>query len=127
MNTPCKRTARFLRAIYFIEAFLVLRESEDDETPQRTFFVSEEAHREPAESVVYFLSSGCMSQFIDIVSKTTPLLAGRVAENVSDGTSNRCPNPKTRSEEHTSELQSRGHLVCRLLLEKKKDDDPRLA
>src|SRR5690625_1636502 len=36
-------------------------------------------------------------------------------------------NPKTgrihtrlRSEEHTSELQSRGHLVCRLLLEKKK-------
>src|SRR5439155_4878322 len=29
----------------------------------------------------------------------------------------RLPN---RSEEHTSELQSRGHLVCRLLLEKKK-------
>src|SRR5690625_7050286 len=27
---------------------------------------------------------------------------------------------KMRSEEHTSELQSRGHLVCRLLLEKKK-------
>src|SRR5256884_3335202 len=27
-----------------------------------------------------------------------------------------------RSEEHTSELQSRLHLVCRLLLEKKKDD-----
>src|SRR2546429_6560272 len=28
--------------------------------------------------------------------------------------------PETRSEEHTSELQSRLHLVCRLLLEKKK-------
>src|SRR5690625_3445257 len=28
-----------------------------------------------------------------------------------------------RSEEHTSELQSRGHLVCRLLLEKKKKED----
>src|SRR5690625_5350400 len=28
-----------------------------------------------------------------------------------------------RSEEHTSELQSRGHLVCRLLLEKKKKTD----
>src|SRR5437870_8262486 len=27
---------------------------------------------------------------------------------------------RARSEEHTSELQSRGHLVCRLLLEKKK-------
>src|SRR2546422_11041118 len=29
-------------------------------------------------------------------------------------------SPKPRSEEHTSELQSRLHLVCRLLLEKKK-------
>src|SRR5690625_5499894 len=28
-----------------------------------------------------------------------------------------------RSEEHTSELQSRGHLVCRLLLEKKKQTE----
>src|SRR5690348_18042041 len=28
--------------------------------------------------------------------------------------------PRTRSEEHTSELQSPVHLVCRLLLEKKK-------
>src|SRR2546422_11565900 len=31
----------------------------------------------------------------------------------------------TRSEEHTSELQSRLHLVCRLLLEKKKNKDIR--
>src|SRR2546422_1239765 len=30
-----------------------------------------------------------------------------------------------RSEEHTSELQSRLHLVCRLLLEKKKNKDTR--
>src|SRR5690625_5527847 len=29
------------------------------------------------------------------------------------------PAPAERSEEHTSELQSRGHIVCRLLLEKK--------
>src|SRR5207253_8622561 len=29
----------------------------------------------------------------------------------------------SRSEEHTSELQSRGHLVCRLLLEKKKTNN----
>src|SRR5258708_10652523 len=33
----------------------------------------------------------------------------------------RCP---MRSEEHTSELQSPDHLVCRLLLEKKKNDTP---
>src|SRR3712207_8935279 len=31
----------------------------------------------------------------------------------------------TRSEEHTSELQSRQYLVCRLLLEKKKNRAPR--
>src|SRR2546422_1198247 len=32
---------------------------------------------------------------------------------------------RRRSEEHTSELQSRLHLVCRLLLEKKKKKTPR--
>src|SRR5690625_1169164 len=32
-----------------------------------------------------------------------------------------------RSEEHTSELQSRGHLVCRLLLEKKKTKERRAS
>src|SRR6266851_8791709 len=32
----------------------------------------------------------------------------------------RAPGPTTRSEEHTSELQSHHDLVCRLLLEKKK-------
>src|SRR5438270_4875863 len=31
---------------------------------------------------------------------------------------------EVRSEEHTSELQSQSNLVCRLLLEKKKTDDP---
>src|SRR3712207_7679789 len=33
------------------------------------------------------------------------------------------PGVAHRSEEHTSELQSRQYLVCRLLLEKKKEDD----
>src|SRR5690625_6869468 len=32
-----------------------------------------------------------------------------------------------RSEEHTSELQSRGHLVCRLLLEKKKKNNDSIS
>src|SRR5690625_6758300 len=56
---------------------------------------------------------------------------------IVEPTKSACPNPNityyldlehlnipyimiNRSEEHTSELQSRGHLVCRLLLEKKK-------
>src|SRR5690625_6935534 len=47
------------------------------------------------------------------------LITGRVLEkNFRSGDSVEDP----RSEEHTFELQSRGHLVCRLLLEKKKKD-----
>src|SRR5690349_23224627 len=36
-------------------------------------------------------------------------------------------DPNARSEEHTSELQSRRDLVCRLLLEKKKKNKARVA
>src|SRR5258708_24797738 len=39
---------------------------------------------------------------------------------MSCGSSPHSPRTKIRSEEHTSELQSPDHLVCRLLLEKKK-------
>src|SRR2546430_3467895 len=39
-------------------------------------------------------------------------------ENGSDAS---CQNTDSRSEEHTSELQSQSNLVCRLLLEKKKN------
>src|SRR5437870_2896615 len=47
------------------------------------------------------------------------LVAGSTLENA--GFEKRVtPGGLARSEEHTSELQSRGHLVCRLLLEKKK-------
>src|SRR5690606_42085495 len=42
------------------------------------------------------------------ITTATPPLSGTAAR------------PKSRSEEHTSELQSRENLVCRLLLEKKK-------
>src|SRR5690625_1685220 len=44
-------------------------------------------------------------------------------DNALTGHLQEIKEPRTterRSEEHTSELQSRGHLVCRLLLEKKK-------
>src|SRR5207253_11231436 len=48
--------------------------------------------------------------------------AGDVRDGVGDPDRGRAllPRRRRRSEEHTSELQSRGHLVCRLLLEKKK-------
>src|SRR5438445_9244727 len=45
-----------------------------------------------------------------------PGLAGGQPEHDGGGES----RPDNRSEEHTSELQSRQYLVCRLLLEKKK-------
>src|SRR5439155_24896329 len=43
----------------------------------------------------------------------------RVGAAVDDLAANPVGRGPQRSEEHTSELQSRGHLVCRLLLEKK--------
>src|SRR3712207_7738438 len=52
------------------------------------------------------------------LASPTPRRARRVAARaVPDGRRRR---PDQRSEEHTSELQSRQYLVCRLLLEKKK-------
>src|SRR3989442_11790816 len=51
----------------------------------------------------------------DCLARTLRLLGHRVV------TDNHIGDWGTRSEEHTSELQSRPHLVCRLLLEKKKD------
>src|SRR5207253_8193468 len=51
---------------------------------------------------------------VDLVSRYKP-------EELPSTLTSYIRNRETRrSEEHTSELQSRGHLVCRLLLEKKK-------
>src|SRR5437870_10902858 len=67
---------------------------------------------------------------IDEVDKTGPAFEAFLLEILSDfqvsipqlGTVAAKHRPiVVRSEEHTSELQSRGHLVCRLLLEKKKN------
>src|SRR2546422_7354653 len=66
---------------------------------------------EPAKEIVKRFATGAMS-FGSISKETHETLA--IAMNRIGGKSN------TRSEEHTSELQSRLHLVCRLLLEKKK-------
>src|SRR5690349_23737316 len=51
------------------------------------------------------------------IRNSFPLFAVLLDENSKPGPS---PLPAKRSEEHTSELQSRRDLVCRLLLEKKK-------
>src|SRR2546430_5137379 len=47
---------------------------------------------------------------------------------VFDFDHSKCPNDgHERSEEHTSELQSQSNLVCRLLLEKKKKQQTKIA
>src|SRR2546422_7276131 len=59
-----------------------------------------------------------------IVSRMKALRAWRLGLTASErSVTNRFTEvqPEGRSEEHTSELQSRLHLVCRLLLEKKKE------
>src|SRR3989449_7294895 len=56
------------------------------------------------------------------VAETKVVLAGTVSVRTTPVA---LALPVLRSEEHTSELQSRLHLVCRLLLEKKKKEHPR--
>src|SRR5690606_41313948 len=59
---------------------------------------------------------------IEIIVKSLPSRINRALPSTAISPSFRStpPCPLSRSEEHTSELQSRENLVCRLLLEKKK-------
>src|SRR2546422_4315828 len=59
----------------------------------------------------------CLTPRPDPARRPGPIDGGRMVVNFS---ARRRAAPSVRSEEHTSELQSRLHLVCRLLLEKKK-------
>src|SRR2546429_1096868 len=56
-------------------------------------------------------------RFVKFIPRASSLTQGAVR---TVPTSDHVPELMKRSEEHTSELQSRLHLVCRLLLEKKK-------
>src|SRR5258708_23527389 len=55
---------------------------------------------------------------------TTKFVVGTSLLSFHDPTCGGHTTHDTRSEEHTSELQSPDHLVCRLLLEKKKNETP---
>src|SRR5690625_5874966 len=64
---------------------------------------------------------GCATIGVSNSAPPDPVLViVNVAPDRSSGPRSLLLAREPRSEEHTSELQSRGHLVCRLLLEKKK-------
>src|SRR5690625_6510779 len=74
--------------------------------------------------LIVSLSFSIVGVFVAAISPNFPvLLSGRVIQAVGTGLIIPLLFHSVlilfRSEEHTSELQSRGHLVCRLLLEKK--------
>src|SRR5258708_21192242 len=81
--------------------------------------------RRPPRSTLFpyttlFRSSCSRTAMPDRGASRRPL---RIPRGSSDARHRPCPR---RSEEHTSELQSPDHLVCRLLLEKKKITPPSL-
>src|SRR2546429_9616660 len=88
-----------LHLLYFFFFFLMIRRP-----PRSTLF----------PYTTLFRSSTTATDICPVLSATVALQARPC-----------WPPCRMRSEEHTSELQSRLHLVCRLLLEKKKNDSNR--
>src|SRR5437870_11016162 len=62
-------------------------------------------------------SIGAVQRELENLSKVGLIVRNSLGSQVFYQANRSAPIFKDRSEEHTSELQSRGHLVCRLLLE----------
>src|SRR3712207_7520189 len=89
--------------------------------PYTTLFRSPRRRRPGQRSITFFIANAATpasAALPSVLSRNPPSSPPRVAETRSPRLLSSSP-PK-RSEEHTSELQSRQYLVCRLLLEKKK-------
>src|SRR5438045_6063774 len=77
----------------------------------------------PSLSMFFFFNNTATNEIYTLsLHDALPISAPRPRARCRDGcrSPRRIPAARTRSEEHTSELQSLRHLVCRLLLEKKK-------
>src|SRR2546421_6741288 len=75
-----------------------------------------------ATTEIYTLSlHDALPIFISRAAGTMPLAI--TADTASPAVRSALKSARPRSEEHTSELQSRSDLVCRLLLEKKKNEN----
>src|SRR3989442_7334936 len=81
--------------------------------------------RRPPRSTLFPYTTLFRSNVPGQASVITQRWSGRArVRSVAGSSPVRCQmSSRVRSEEHTSELQSRPHLVCRLLLEKKKNTD----
>src|SRR2546427_8651872 len=87
--------------------------------------------RRPPRSTLFPYTTLFRSMMVDIPSPAGVMAPVRLIPTVTSSSSissvnRRHPSarrPALRSEEHTSELQSQSNLVCRLLLEKKKQRD----
>src|SRR2546426_6665442 len=91
--------------------------------PRSTLFPYTTLFRSVATAVLFYVSYWLLSK-ID-VAKWNAFVKGRMEEALSTGSSFALGSVAflaVRSEEHTSELQSPCNLVCRLLLEKKKEN-----
>src|SRR3712207_7720877 len=85
--------------------------------------------RRPPRSTLFPYTTLFRSQVHDRLRRRPPLFLREDLRQVEPGEAAPAEDVEhqhavVRSEEHTSELQSRQYLVCRLLLEKKKDKMP---
>src|SRR5258707_9898984 len=69
-------------------------------------------------------SFGALRRYLSSATRTTRFWLPSPRQHLAPG--RQIPSKTNRSEEHTSELQSRQYLVCRLLLEKKKKTNDEL-
>src|SRR2546430_13462512 len=77
----------------------------------------------PVQMFFFFNDTATTEIYTLSLHDALPICRGRPTSRLSPERRTRRANPtdrRTRSEEHTSELQSQSNLVCRLLLEKKK-------
>src|SRR5439155_21467042 len=88
--------------------------------PYTTLFRSEPARRELRQHLLREALVADVTLLGGPDVELDPVVAQDPALRLDDPRHRVAQGP-ARSEEHTSELQSRGHLVCRLLLDKKKE------
>src|SRR5205814_5567872 len=85
-----------------------------------TFVVEQPVHGSPVKDQVREQARAAVGRLPGVTSVDVTMTARVRPAVISDLSKAAAPSPSWRSEEHTSELQSLRHLVCRLLLEKKK-------